>query len=363
MTAEITYSNEVEIREADSGHLTNGSVVFGDQSPWAGGLVRAAATKAILGDTPVIYCMQNADNPWRQEGNGLKIKEGWPKPFYWNLATRIPNSLEIPEMSENSPLEKMRQSIKSPRGMSYLVGNSTHGTIYSHNSNHEVLSLLEKMLGNELDWAARTSEFMGNKNGVERANALKNDLFKTPKSITELTMDLAERSGVHSGTIDNIVESFRREPAAFIGILPDENYWVINKSGERTTYKNTETISRSDTIVPKGKILPIELAQRGLILGYTGLSYLPEVVEIRDEYNLDVPLRLLQVEFNWTLPNDPIQRMWEAFETKKAARGDVVDKPDNALEAVKAYWAQRPTTLSHLVLGGELNPKLTYREI
>jgi len=336
--------------------LVSRRITLGDQSPWAGGLLRLKVASQTYGN--VDYFLQDADAPWIQSNisRDVSLKRGWPN--YWSFACRQPFSLETP----TTRVDNMRQSLGSPKGLTYLIGPKTTQTIASESNNIKVNQLVKEMLLEEIRWSTKISEWLGNTDGAKKGRLLEEAVLTLNGNLTENLTQLSKWSGLISSPT-SFIDSFSKQPPQLVDIVPKSYYWVINNDGKRSELSEGNRLSHNGVVVPKGRALPLEVAARGEVLGFTGLSYLDGVIGLRNKYVPDLTLRLAQIEFNWELDPDPIEAMWEVFNEKKRLRGQEVEKPISDLERIRNYWRGRPTIISHTILGGELNPRITYREV
>ncbi len=336
--------------------LADAVVVLGDQSPCAGGLTRLEAVQGYAGR--VEYFIQDADAPWLQDGDRhVNVKRGWPS--YWALANRHPFSLEVP----STAVHNMRDSLRSPRGLSYLSGPRTDITIASGREHQTLAVLLKQMMLEEADWATKVCEYGGYTDGVMRGRGVKDKLEACEvDNPLDLTRQVAGWNGTN-GRLGSFLEMNRQESPQLVGVLPDDHYWVVDNNGIRRPYDRRVPLSRGDTLLPKGRALPLEVAVKGAVLGFTNLGYLDDTLELRDRFVPNLPLKTVQIAFDWRVDFDPIEPLWQEFKARKIARGQEVTKPEAELGVIGDYWRRRPTTISHMIMGGEVNPSLTYREL
>lgn len=330
-------------------------VVLGDQSPWAGGLLRYKVLKAVAND--VEYNFQDADSPWRQDGiSYIKLKRGWVD--YWSLANRHPLSFSTP----TARMDSIRQSMGSPDGLSYIAGPKTHKTLKSEINNTKLVDLTKEMLMEEATWATKVADWIGNSNGVYKGQQIQEVIKGNSTSIKDILTFVANCDGLSADEILNFSDKFKFNTSNLTDYLPKNYYWNIDSGGNRHEFVNTNNKSESRNILPKGRALPLEICARGDTLAFTGLSYLDQVIDLRDRYIPSLKLKLLQIHFNWEINPDPIETMWNIFEKKKKGRSQSIDKPINELQDIKDYWSQRPTSVSYSILGGNLNPIITFIE-
>lgn len=356
----LNYNSTKYLNETDLGYLPENkellskSIILGDQSPWAGGLVRMEVIEGLLGSTT--YHIQDADTPWKTDGySRVLIRRGWSD--YWSLANRYPFSFSIP----NTRVDNMRQSLGSPDGLAYLIGPKTSATIMSEFNNRSVGLLVNQMLREEAEWATKVAEWMSEPDAIARGKQIQK-LFEEDKSLKDVLSSVMSLSISHSHDTSSFIESFREKPVQLVGAIPINNYWVIDKDGRRRELDTKTVLNNGEVLLPKGKAVPLEISARGDVLGFTGLSYLDGVIGMRDKFVPGLKLKFVEIKFNWQLNPNPLEAMWEAFKVKKQLRGQSPQKPINDFERINAYWMNRPTTISYKILGGDLNPELRYRE-
>lgn len=321
-------------------------ILLGDQSPWAGGLVRWLALKK-LGIHEIVYCQQDADTPWKQEGDRVKVrvKRGWP--HYWSLACRYPFSPSIPGLT----LPHIRDTVKAPSGLQYLQGGNTARTIAAENTspNGAVNGMLIDMLREEKQWAATVARFIGSTDGSRIEISA-----RTPLEIAQTLAD-----ALMLGKVESLVELFGDSPPKTVGELPPQCFWSIDEDGIREEYQGFAR--PRDRIVPKGIALPLEVAARGWQLGFSSLGYLEKVTALRDRYLPGLEIQAVRIGFRWHIGADPVSAFVEYYlERKKRRREEPAVPDEQSIDKIRRYWAGRPTAISYLVLKGELNPTLEY---
>jgi len=323
--------------------------MLGDQSPWTGGLLRWLAVKRFYPKEKVLYFLHDGDAPWMQRGGSLKISHGWVK--YWSIASRNALALDVPD----SALHNVRESIKGPKGLSYIAGPKTTQTIFSTEHDKSVQGFISQLLDDECRWYSRIAESFD----VRPAYTAKEGLFNAGP--LEVSRRLAGEMNMDGKEINSVVELFLQEPLLIKKVLPTPYFWSIGKDGCR--YPCT-SLSGSDPVTPKAAALVLEFAARGHTLGCTSLGYLSEVIELRDKYFRGMKLKLLYVKFNWTFTGvDPYEKLLSEFCSRKKLRGEPIPSFDDALPVIQNYWRGRPTVLGWLHLGGELSPSCEEIEV
>ncbi|MBI2587557.1 hypothetical protein HYW29_01975 [Candidatus Amesbacteria bacterium] len=317
--------------------------ILGDQSPWTGGILRYAAVAAEAAPHSVIYCIQDADAPWKQDGiSDPTIRRGWVN--YWSIAVKIPWTWSIPDLN----LDNVRQTLGSPHGLLYLAGPDTSSTIRSQTSTPPVVTQTQTMLLTEVKWAEKVGQLTGNSES-EYASRTWEEAIRAASTLDDLFTTVGS---IHATHISSMIDMFAQSPPLLIDHLGPSYYWTIDSRGNRQKSRGqTEGV-----LVPKGKALPLELCARGLTIGFTGLPYMQELIALRNQKIPDLPLQFLQVSFDWILNTDPITAMLDEFRRKKKARGETVHINPQDVNLIKQYWQGRPTSISHHVLGGELHP-------
>lgn len=328
-------------------------IVLGDQSPLSGGLLRWLAVEKELGkEEEILYFLQDADNPWRQEGiPDIRIKKGWTN--YWSLASKYPWSFQTPGIKRER-VDRIIQCLGAPRGLHYLRGPKTDRTIYSEFAeNEEVQKLFCQLIKEEVDWANQLASFLdksgNNELKVNRAKQALRLLFYQVPSILGL------------GKIQSLVELFQQNPPLLLQELPSTFFWCLDKQGYRRTCLATKVQAKNKnlTLVPKALALPLEFAIRGWTFVYSNIDYLPKVAELRDEYLPGLEIETIKANFNWTLNDDPLNGGLERFKQRKEIRGERPLLPSRQeIAQIQDYWQQHPTPISWLTLGGELNYNL-----
>ena len=319
-------------------------VCMGDQSPWAGGLLRLEVMRKQ--NIQSVYFIQDVDVPWVSVGClRPKISYGWPKPLYFSLATRNPWSLDTPEVSLRAP----ESSLKTPKGLSRLVGGSTAQTILGMRNSRELMDLVLKMLDEEKEWAKRVSELIG----TPKKENQEFDLHEC-RSIVEIV----EKMNPTDIPVRSFVEMFADSKPLIFGNVPREHFWEVDKHGVRNV---CTTCSNGKLIVPKGEVLILELASRGWAMGCTGMGYLKKSIDLRDRYLPGLPIKVCYINFNWKLNEDPINALLEIFQEKKRKRKQEVPNFNGTADKLVQYWKNRPTSVSFSILGGNLNPSFQTR--
>ncbi len=335
--------------------MSNLKILLGDQSPFAGGLVRYLVVLKEFAGAEIIYNIHDTDAPWVANGQSLSICKGW-KTNYWSTASRVAWSWDIPpaERTHWTPadanlLNSLMTSMNMPNGLLYLAGPQTNLTlsgIHQNVSGALFTDLSATMLKNELAWL----------------NSLRQKLGLSEKSYiaTQPEHWIQTMTGTET-PISTTSETFRKEPVSLIGRIPALYYWKMSRDGTRETWDG-KSIDSSDLLVPKAHALPLEDAYHGHTLACTGMPYLSEVMKLRDLYCPKVKIKILWIRFDWQPPVDPaIIIAQEYIAERKLKRNKDIVIPEYMIESVRKYWSQRPTALGYQLLGGELNPSFELR--
>jgi len=332
-------------------------LLLGDQSPWGGGLLRWLVAKEQFPQEEILYFVQDADMPWLPGGDRVSICKGW-KTKYWSLATRIPWSSDTPEDRFS---ESFVGTLKMPKGLQYLVGPRTSYIIANERARNMANLFVKEMLETEINWARNLRELSG-KEQPQIMPAISGDVYKA-------TRQLADCHNL-SDEIHSLVKHFTDNPVRLASVLPEEYYWRITDDYRRINA--TET--KNGILVPKGKILPLEYATRGWTLGCTGLSYLFEVLKVRDLFIPNLKVKILKISFNWQLDENPFDLLAEVYKKRKLEQAQKrgteykdelseISRRSRVTKIISDYWSGRPTSLSYLILGGNLNPSFEYLEV
>ena len=316
--------------------------MLGDQSPWAGGLLRASVVASELNGN-IKYFLQDLDTPWFETSERVKIKQGWNN--YWSLACRYPWSFCVPGQAINDILNTTR----SPRGLGYLIGPRTNSTIYSHNTDRTIGQMLQDLLTREISWADQILTW---------AEKQSESVIDLPEyNIRELSEYFANLSKV--GTVKGFFDFFQSSPPLTYSELPESEFWHCNTSGLRYSQSGPSTFP-----VPKAKALILEIAARGWILGCTHIPYLEKVLELKKQYLPGLPLRLLQITFDWRPAlNNPMFAILRAHNKKRKSRKKPLwENIGPEFDEIESYWRKRPSSISYHMLGGELGPRFELLE-
>lgn len=330
---------------------SDSEVVLGDQSPSMGGLLRAHVLAEATG-IRATYFVQDVDAPWIQKGTPKISIDGGKWPTYWSSAVRIPYTPHTPGAEH----DVMRQSMKTPYGLLYLVGPTGGISFVSERRNRTLAEKSTEMLLSEVEWARRVAEMLGKPDAIARAEEIERSLRK-PNNVYESSSILLDQQGT-PGNISGLVQLFKEDPVRLATKLPANYYWLVTGEGYRTEYDGH--LPAGAMLVPKGKALPLELAAKGLTLGYTNLGYLEKIRELRDQFVPDLPISLLQIQFDWDLDGEnPLDLLAALYKEKRASGGKDSYVDPEMLARAKEYWRGRPTSISWLILGGNLNPTFT----
>ncbi len=321
-------------------------ISLGDQSPWLGGLLRSKVLNEIGEKTN--YFLADTDCPYIKNGSS-GILSGWPS--YVSVAVRCPWTLDVPGIDKNlAGVIANCLGLKFPPGMQYLAKNTNQSALCFLDKDPKLINLLRKMLDTEVSWVIKTFP----------------DLVKTQvnlnfESIREFVGQLNEMLGIKS-PVKSLTDFFGGNPLKLRGVFPSEYFWKIQRFG-----RTLATGDQPGIIVPRGKIMILELLAQGYELGCTNLPYIGETVKLRDKFMPGFPIKLVRVNFNWVLPNgaDPIKEIAERFlsqRKKKISPSDLeaLEKKVNKLSnSVQQYWKSRPSVISYLMLGGDLSANIT----
>lgn len=323
-------------------------IVLGDQAPWTGGMLRWLALRQHQPEKKVAYFIQDGDAPWMQSGGTPKINRGWVK--YWSIASRNALALDVP----NIALHSVRESLKGPRGLSYISGPKTTRTIFSAESDKSIQEFTGQLLDEEQRWYSKVVEMLG--------MPCRNIAHSFPGiGPLEVSRQLAGDLALDGDDIRSAVRWFSEEPLVTRNILPPSYFWNIGEDGER---HQCTSLNGNSIITPKAAALVIEFAARGHTLGCTSLGYLREVSDIRDMYFPGMKVKILRITFRWTFKDgDPCELLLSEFCKRKKLRGESVPSFNGDISAIRDYWSGRPTVLGWLLLGGEINPSFEEIEI
>lgn len=309
-------------------------ICMGDQSPWAGGLLRLAAMREHTSN--LLYYFHDGDAPW-VIGNSPepRIAKGFPKNSYFSLATRHPWSMVTPDVS----LEAPRTSLKTPMGLSRLVGGYTQRMIFGMRKSPQLVQLVSELLSEELRWAENLSDWLGMHNRYDMPEC-------------DDVLDIAEAFNQTDIPVRSFVELFRDSEPLVKKYLPPSYFWEIDlKKGTRKPCHSFDK-----PVMPKGKAVPLEIAARGWSLGCTHLGYLKPVLDLRDRFCPGLPIKIYHINFDWKVKIDPIEYLLETFRAKKRKRNQSVPEFNGEEEKIRSYWRNRPTSASFSVLEGDLRP-------
>lgn len=303
-------------------------ILFGDQVPRNGGLLRMTAALQSRRFEEVVYCRQDADTPWRETGQArVKITDRWCD--YWSLGVRFPWTLSVPQVD----MQGVRASLRIPTGLSHLAGPRTNITLHTFPQPE----FDAQLYGREVDWFLQLSEYLG----IEARPA----------------PDFEDGFG----QADNgLVSMFQEEPPKLLGQIPSEYFWEIDlSSGTRVKWDGTFRASK--IYVPSGIALPLEVAARSMWIGCTSLGYLTRSLELRDRFLQGHSVSVCVVSFSWQLSYDPLEVLQSVYVTRRKAAGKQAQilSPED-VSKILAYWRQRPTSLGYHMLGGQLNPSFNF---
>ncbi|MEK7175212.1 MAG: hypothetical protein AAB693_00175, partial [Patescibacteria group bacterium] len=312
---------------------------LGDQSPWLGGLLRAKVL--VEAGEEVKYFTVDTDFPFVVTGNPLAVIKGWPA--YSSIAVRCPWTPCAPEVkAETSSM--ISSWANSPPGMSYLGGPRKEvKSILELDKDPSLIKLLKEMIQVEISWASKISS--------------SSKIFTLDfERISELTskLHLMLRG---AGQINSFSGFFQDSTPKLWKYFPSEYFWEIGPWGRAEVGAS----NRTGIIIPKGKIIPLEIAARGYELGCTNLPYLDEVVKLRDQFIKDLPIKIVRVNFNWTFPDSihPFEKLIDSFTARERNKKEAMEEVKILAEVVKKYWEGRPSVVSYLILGGSLGATIT----
>lgn len=339
-------------------------IILADQSTWNGGILRWMAVQKEFSDAELRYYVHDMDAPWVQCGGAPRIINGWPKPAYWSLAARYPWSLE----TINADFLAARAALGSPRGLAYLAGPRTSETILSLGNKSFLNELIADLLWEEVRWARIIADLLDIRHPEME--------FEFPSNIWDLSQYLADLSakkmGIKSCTqVGSLVKLFGKKPPLLLGVLPNKYFWLISSNGLREEYDGRKKLGPGDILVPKGFAIPLEISAKGWTIGVQGIKYADQVRRLRDTYAPGLKIKVLEVRFDWQLYVDPIAALLERFLEKKRKRMrkkgirdyKLPSFPQEIVDEIRSYWSQWPTSISWLILGGELNPTIKEVEI
>lgn len=306
-------------------------VLFGDQVPRNGGLLRQKVAQAHPAIDEVLYLRQDADTPWRETGQTqVKLTPRWAD--YWALGVRFPLTLSIPGVD----MAPQRQSLRLPAGLTHLAGPRTSRTIWGDPQTEYD----QAMYQSECDWARQLCDYAG----------------VTPGPMTPYG-DLVDDSSI------GLVSFFRDDKPRLLHEVPSEYFWEIEPA-TRLRQKWDGQFRADRIYVPNGRLLPLEISVRGLWIGCTSLGYLTSSLQLRDQYLEGQTVSLCVVTFDWQLPFDPVAAMFDTYVNRRRQAGkSVVAWPEADVAKIMDYWRQRPTTVSHAAIGGDLRPKLNFHQL
>ena len=315
--------------------LSDRQLFLGDQAPWSGGHLREVAVRQHFG-IKATYFHQDMDLPWIMGVDRLRIHYGW-KP-YWSLACRYPWSFSVPGLRNNDLL----LASQSPRGLATLLGPVTRDTIWKLDSDPELTSKVIEMLDREREWAMQLREWAGlepvecpavPQAGIKGLSDWSNGLFAPTQMVS-------------------MYEWFRDSPAVTATELPEDYYWYFTKDGLREREPGAGRFA-----APRAHSLILEFAARGWVFGCTKLSYMQEVLKLRDQYLPGLPLRFLHISFSWTPEFDPLQVQLERSRASRISRGKKpFELSQEDEQGFRNYNRHRLSSISAYILKGELSP-------
>ncbi|MEE8585121.1 MAG: hypothetical protein V3T83_09755, partial [Acidobacteriota bacterium] len=233
----------------------------------------------------------------------------------------------------------------------YLIGPASNDTIYGYRGKPSApyRDHLHRMLGDEVEWAVRLADILG-----LRAAPIGR---LPPCGVHGLTRHLCQQLDLDPP--QSFVECFRDGCLQATDLFPDRYYWWVTADGRRHGKPQPGTLK-----FPKGAILPLEICANSFVLGCTRLGYLDDILKLRDRFAPSLALRMLSISFDWNLGGgDPLEELLRVFNSRKSRRGQAPFHPaSQVLAKIRRYWRRRPTVLSWLILGGELNPRYEYIE-
>lgn len=324
----------------DPSPLAQRPVVLGDQSPWAGGLLRAQALQQH--GIAARYFWQDLDAPWVETAEKPAICHSWPP--YWSLACRYPFSASMPDWQCADILNLSG----SPAGLGWLSGPHQQLSLaaVAQQARHPALSLLQKLLQAELDWAQQLAQW--------RATPYDKISLPPHSTLWQLVQSLCHASGVAVAPFSQL---FAAEKPLLYHDLPAECFWHLDADGKRHPAPCAGSYP-----VPRALALVLECAARGWVLACTRLPYLDQVLALRQRHLPGLKIALLHVEFDWQAgPLLPL--VFETCRQRRQRRGRSWQAPTLEQSAhLDAWWRQRPSSLSLQVLGGRLTSQIRYQE-
>ncbi|MDP2629439.1 MAG: hypothetical protein Q8P45_01925 [Candidatus Harrisonbacteria bacterium] len=319
------------------------SLILGDQSPWAGGLLRWFILRRIFPKAQIHYHLHDSDTPFAVPAPSPRKKRGWVP--YWAIAARNCFALDIPGYR----IDPVMDSMQSQSGLSYLAGPSNFEVIGALEEGSQVVELTASLLQDSQDWLSRLCNFCGQRE-AERFE------IESRAGVLGIVQSLAKQAHLPGEEIGTTLEIFAGSPPLLWGTLPPEYFWKIS-DGRRSSADKLSSM-KDGILVPKGVALLLEFSARGWRVAQTACAYTEEILALRDKYLPSQKLRFLKVGFDWELSSiDPVSAQVEAYQKKKAKSGRPAAAMDEeALRQIRSYWRQRPTLMAYLALGGDLHP-------
>lgn len=310
------------------------TIALNDPTSWNTLLPAFAVEKA---GKNVRCFVEDAAAPWL-EGHEIGIRRKWPWPHRHRIASRFPWSPTTPDLH----LESVAATLKTPWGLHYLIGPPDGKSAFEHEYTPELQEAARRLLQEEERWARVVAEWMGDDDPDK-------PLADFPKQTPPLRVAQGLAGILGTQAPESAVLFFQESPSRLAQetALP-ERYFRKSPGG---------------VMVPKPAALPLEWAARGHHILQSNEAFSNEIRSLRDTYLPGVSLRVATIVFNWELATDPLEALVAAYRKKKQERGTPFQEPRlEELDAIRTYWQTHPTTVSYLVLGGTLNPSLTFHD-
>ena len=327
-------------------------VILGDQYPPGGGLLRRQVLEKA--GHLVSYFVQDIAPPW----NCHRVFA--PKLFwgfkslrelggYAAMGVNLPWTLETPFLLLQDPI----QSLSLKRGFVGFVGPKTSQTAYGLNrlDPETYYGILDKLAYVQ----------------IQHASHLALLTFMDAERVPTASWVSAEKRRLQGlCTASSLVSEFFRDPPHLIHELPPNFFWEIDvRTGWRFPYRGGGRKSTC-AYVPKGIALPLEFASRGFATGYTRLKYLSAVRRIRDQYIPGMEIPLCEIRFEWDPGKCITSTLVEVYSRKLRLHGRVwalKGAMPGHLKHLVRFWRNRPTSLSHAILGGDLNAAIKFHSL
>lgn len=330
-------------------------VFLGDQSPNDGGSLRKYALQEK--GYGVTYTHQDADTFSAKargksgfDDNGFKI-EGRVSPKYWAMAARNPFSPAV-DGGNQKVNEKIRRIMKDAgleQPVNYLTSKTNDKIFYGDKNKELWEKYMKEIIAKEKSHIEAVADIIGV--SIKDVDPEKY-YFSKNKEINSLTEYFKE-------------ESISEEMISRYG---KENFWVMFEDKNDGFWKRRsmmdidsgdEIMDGNEIIVPKGMILPIVLWEQGKTVGYSGMSYLDDLLKKRDEVSPQTSAKTLEIKFDWQPEALDIKDIIKEVVERTDLKGLIKDQQ---VEEVADKWKSRPTSIAYDAFGGDLNPDIKYEE-